>query len=265
LKVNLRFLGVAGFEVAWTQRKLLIDPFLSGNPQAPCSPDEIEKPDLILVSHAARDHYGDAAAIARRTGAPVLCDSASRALMIDQGVPPGQVKATTWGITTEIAGMKVKALECHHWSVAQLSGDRPVFGNAIAFLVYVDQHIRLYHYGDTCIFDMRLIGRLSKPTVGLIGCTTPRDLPFASQGPGRSVTGEMDAAEAALAVEMLGLQVAIACHYITPDEDVAEFTQAVNRSGRIAIAPRVGEVITIESDEDGRLRSTAQPAAGIGS
>ena len=57
---------------------------------------------MILVSHAAFDHYGDSARIAKRTGAPVVCDAAVRAMLIDQGVSPDQVSATTWGIVVEV-------------------------------------------------------------------------------------------------------------------------------------------------------------------
>jgi len=73
MSTTLSFLGVAGYDIAGPDHRILIDPCLTANPAAPVGPDDLETPDVILVSHAAFDHLGDTAAIARRTGAPVVC------------------------------------------------------------------------------------------------------------------------------------------------------------------------------------------------
>ena len=105
-------------------------------------------------------------------------------MLIDEGVSPDQVAATTWGIVVEVAGLVVRPVECHHWSSGTLSDGRQVVGNPIAFIVETEPGVRIYHYGDTCIFDMRLIGELYRPTVGLLGCTLPRELSHLIPGPG---------------------------------------------------------------------------------
>ena len=68
MATRLTYFGAAGYEVVGPTHRVLMDPFLSENPKAPVSPDELEPPDVILVSHAAFDHYGDTARIAKRTG-----------------------------------------------------------------------------------------------------------------------------------------------------------------------------------------------------
>jgi L-ascorbate metabolism protein UlaG (beta-lactamase superfamily) len=73
VSTRLTFWGAAGYEVVSPTHRFLIDPFLTGNPAAPVAPEAIERPDAILVSHAAPHHVGDTAAIARRPGAPALC------------------------------------------------------------------------------------------------------------------------------------------------------------------------------------------------
>jgi L-ascorbate metabolism protein UlaG (beta-lactamase superfamily) len=250
MSTRLTFLGAAGYEIVGPTHRILIDPFLSNNPSAPCSPDDLEAPDVILVSHAALDHYGDTPSIAKRTGAPVICDSASRALLIDQGVSPDQVSATTWGIVVEIAGLLVRPVECHHWSLGALSDGRQVVGNPIAFIVETEPGVRIYHYGDTCIFDMRLIGELYAPTVGLLGCTVPRELAHFTPGPATFMTGEMDADEAARTAEMLGVELAVACHYLEPDDEVDRFVELVPKydttGTRRVVAPRVGDTLVVE-------------------
>src|SRR5207253_2899143 len=116
MSTRLTYLGAAGYDIVGPSHRILIDPFLTDNPLAPCSPDDLEAPDVLLVSHAAFDHYGDSAQIAKRTGAPVVCDAAVRAMLIDEGVSPDQVSATTWGIVVEAAGLTIRPVECHHWS-----------------------------------------------------------------------------------------------------------------------------------------------------
>lgn len=250
MSTRLTYHGAASFEIVSPTHRILIDPFLSDNPLAPCSPDDLGTPDVILVSHAAFDHYGDAPAVARRTGAPVICDAAVRAKLIDDGVSPDQVTSTTWGIVVEVAGLAVRPVECHHWSMATLADGRQVVGNPMAFIVETEPGVRIYHYGDTCVFDMRLIGELYRPTVGLLGCTLPRELLHLVPGPGTYLTGEMDPDEAARAAEMLGLELAVACHYLASNEDVDRFVELVPKydtsGGRRVVAPLVGETLVVE-------------------
>lgn len=258
MSTAIRFLGVAGYEIVWTGRRILIDPFLTGGPRPPVLPDALQPPDLILVSHAAFDHLGDTAAIARRTGCPVLCGGEVRAMLIDAGVDGDQIRATTWGIVTEIAGIVVRPVECHHWSQGRLADGQFVTGVPMGFIVDTEPGIRLYHYGDTAIFsDLRLIGELYRPTVGLLGCTQPLALLAQTPGPGVFLTGEMSPREAALAAAYLNLTVAVACHYFDHRQpDVTEFLAAVHAidttGRRQAIAPAVGETFVVTTDDDGR-------------
>jgi L-ascorbate metabolism protein UlaG (beta-lactamase superfamily) len=250
VSTKLTFLGAAGFDVVGPDRRILVDPFLTGNPIAPCSHEEIPSPDVILVSHAAHDHVGDAAAIAIRTGAPVVCGADVRVLLIDRGVPARQIRATVWGLVVEVAGVVVRPLECHHWSMATLSTGERVTGTPLAFLFETEPGVRIYHYGDTCLFDMRLLGELYRPTVGLLGCTDPFELEDPGEAPGRLLTGEMSPDEAARAAEMLGVELAVACHYLAATPDVAEFVRLVpehdTTRSRAVLAPAVGETIVID-------------------
>lgn len=70
--MKIRFLGHACFLLDDGACKVLVDPFLTGNPLAAVSADEVEA-DMIFVTHGHGDHVGDAVAIARRTGAQVCC------------------------------------------------------------------------------------------------------------------------------------------------------------------------------------------------
>lgn len=248
MSTAVRFLGVAGFEVVGPNHRVLIDPFLDDCPGAPCRAEDLDTPDVILVTHAASDHFGDAGKIAKRTGAPVVCGGDVRLMLLDQGVPSSQIMATIWGVVVRVAGLEVRPVECKHWSNGQLSTGERVWGTPLAFIFETEPGIRFYHYGDSTVFDMSLIGRLYQPTVGFLGCTQPVELP--DEGPGEVLTGEMSPDEAALVAEMLGLKVAVVCHYLSKTPQVAEFLAAVpshDTSGsRRALAPAVGETFVLD-------------------
>ena len=78
MSTRLTFFGAAGYEIVSAVAPILIDPFLTENPLAPVlARTTLETPDVILVSHAAlRPSTATRAAIAKRTGAPVVCDAA---------------------------------------------------------------------------------------------------------------------------------------------------------------------------------------------
>ena len=65
------FLGHACFQIDTGKEKLLFDPFLTGNGLAEEAASKVEC-DYIFLSHAHADHFGDAIAIAERTGAKVI-------------------------------------------------------------------------------------------------------------------------------------------------------------------------------------------------
>ena len=57
--VKLTFLSHSAWMVETDKTKILIDPFLEGNPMAKNKPEEISA-DYIIVTHAHGDHLGDA-------------------------------------------------------------------------------------------------------------------------------------------------------------------------------------------------------------
>jgi L-ascorbate metabolism protein UlaG (beta-lactamase superfamily) len=262
MSTSVRFLGVAGFEIVGPSHRVVVDPFLDDCPGAAYKSGDVERPDVILVTHAAFDHLGDAAKIARRTKAPVVCGGDVRLMLLDQGVPDAQIMATIWGVVVRVAGLEIRPVECKHWSNGQLSSGERVWGTPLAFIFETEPGVRFYHYGDSAVFDMSLIGRLYQPTVGFLGCTQPVELP--EEGPGEVLTGEMTPGEAALAAEMLGLKVAVVCHYISKTPHVQEFLDAVPQldttGQRRVIAPDVGEMFVIDPSELGGTDSLMKGA-----
>ena len=69
--MDIRFLGHACFELTDGDTRVLVDPFLTGNPKAAAEADELE-PTHIFLTHGHADHYGDIVDIGKRTGAQVV-------------------------------------------------------------------------------------------------------------------------------------------------------------------------------------------------
>ncbi len=152
MAVTLNFLGHSGFQMDIDGHKLLIDPWLSGNPAAVTAAADIDA-ELILLTHAHDDHVADAADIATRCGASIVCNFemgnwylARGQENVFQGNPGGSFR-NDW--------MSAKWTVAHHSSSF---GDGSYGGQPNGFVIR-GGGCAIYHAGDTSLFgDMRLIG-----------------------------------------------------------------------------------------------------------
>ena len=152
MSVTVTWYGHACFQFQVGGSRLLVDPFLTGNPQAPIGPDDVAA-DVILVSHGHGDHVGDAVAIAKRTGALVIANFEIQNWLAAQGVENthpmhiGGGRDFNWG--------RVKLTMAQHGSMLP---DGSYGGNPCGFLFYLEDK-KIYHACDTGLFyDMKLIG-----------------------------------------------------------------------------------------------------------
>jgi L-ascorbate metabolism protein UlaG (beta-lactamase superfamily) len=253
MAATLRFFGTAAYELVTADGvRVLIDPYLDSNPASPVAVADLARVDLVLVTHAAFDHMGDAAAILKRDRCPVICaKDVAHHLTTVQGVEPEQIRATIWGLPLEVAGVNVHPVESHHWSFSVTPSGELLSGPAMGFMVDAAPGVRVYHPGDSAItYDFRLFGELYQPTVGLMHVTLPE-----SSMPHMEVyrAGELTVHEAVLASQWLGLKHVIPSHYQSASHpDVQRFVEIV---GALADAgswsPRVsvmqpGDVIELQ-------------------
>jgi L-ascorbate metabolism protein UlaG (beta-lactamase superfamily) len=159
-----RFLGHSCFEIQEGPHRILIDPFLTGNPKAAVSAEDVN-PTAILVTHAHNDHLGDAIAIARRTGARIVSSYEIATWCEQQGVPThgmalGGSHTFDWGW--------VKLTLAFHGSTYIDETGFHTLGNPAGILLRLGGKL-LYHAGDTALFgDMALIGRLNPIDLALL-------------------------------------------------------------------------------------------------
>ena len=144
--MKLQFLGHACFLLDDGVHKVLTDPFLTGAGR----PEWAEKvdPDVIFVTHGHGDHVGDAAAIARRTGAPVCCTAdLADAVFVPAGVA---CVAGNLGGTVRLSFGCAKFFQALH-------GGGAAGCPACGFLFEMGGR-KIYHAGDTALMtDMTLL------------------------------------------------------------------------------------------------------------
>lgn len=146
---------------------VLIDPWLD-NPKAPAGSTDIEKVDLILVTHGHADHVGNAIALAKRTQATVIGIFELSLYLQSQGVTTAM--GMNKGGTVDVNGLKVTMTDAKHSCDIDVDGRIAApGGEAAGFVVRFENGFTVYHAGDTALFgDMRLIGKLYEPDVALL-------------------------------------------------------------------------------------------------
>ncbi|HET6341975.1 MAG TPA: metal-dependent hydrolase [Gemmatimonadota bacterium] len=152
---RLTWHGHACFEYETTQGKILIDPFLSGNPKADVGPDQIQGIHAIVVSHGHGDHWGDTVPIAKRTGALVVAAYELAALAEKEGC---KAHGLACGGGHRFDFGHVKLVPAAHGS--RTDADPAYSTNPCGIAITAEDKI-LYHAGDTALTaDIKLLGQL---------------------------------------------------------------------------------------------------------
>ena len=152
---KLTWHGHSCFEYATQEGKILIDPFLSGNPKADVGPDDIEGVDAIVVSHGHGDHWGDTVSISRRTGATVVAAYELAQLASDRGCASHGLAC---GGGRKFDFGHVKLVPAAHGSMTEAD---PKYSTNPCGIVITAEGKTLYHAGDTALTaDIKLLGEL---------------------------------------------------------------------------------------------------------
>lgn len=152
MSTQVRWLSHSCIEIVTGGFNILIDPFLSGNPAALVSADELD-PDYILVSHGHGDHVGDTIEIAKRTGATVITNYEISEWLSAKGV---KAHGMQHGGGHNFPFGRVKLTLAFHGSALP---DGSNGGNPAGFLITTSDGKKIYDAADTGLFgDMALIG-----------------------------------------------------------------------------------------------------------
>jgi L-ascorbate metabolism protein UlaG (beta-lactamase superfamily) len=215
--LKLTFLGHACFLAESEGTRVIVDPFLTGNPKAPFPVDRVPKLDAILLSHGHGDHLGDAIPLSRRDGATIV----SAYELVNHCVSQGAT-----GHAMQVGGAHrfpfgtVKLVPAIHGGAIEGAKGWP--NTTPCGIVLTLGGVRVYHAGDTALtMDMQL----------LQGAVDVMLVPI-----GDNYTMGID--DAVRAVDFVRPRVAIPMHYNTWElisADPEEFRRRVGSRAEVVI------------------------------
>jgi L-ascorbate metabolism protein UlaG (beta-lactamase superfamily) len=226
--MKFTYYGHSCFLVETSGKKILFDPFITYNDLASHIDSGSIQADFILVSHGHSDHIADCVALAKRTGAKVVCNWEVHEWLNKRGIK--NTHPMNIGGKWNLGEFTVKCTSAQH------SGGLPdgsYGGNPMGFIV-MGKEGNFYYSGDTSLTkDMELIPKWAK-------------LNFAVLPIGDNFT--MDAADAAECAVMTGCKTVIGVHfdtfgYIKIDHEIAKKTFA--EKGIELLLVKIGDTITI--------------------
>lgn len=177
--IEVRWLGVAGFEISCDGVVLLIDPYVTRaplwqllfsrlEPDAPLIRSTPPRADGIIVGHSHFDHVMDVPTIAHATGAQIWGSKSTANLMRACGIDAERVHECTGGERFEVGPFSVRMVPSLHSKFAlgrvPMPGDIPCSceiplrshhyrcGQVFGIAITVDD-VTLYHCGSADLID----------------------------------------------------------------------------------------------------------------
>lgn len=222
--LKLTYLSHSSFLLDDGSSKVVIDPFLTGNPTATMKADNIDA-GFVVLTHAHGDHLGDGLDIAKRNDSMVVAVNELANYAASQGVRAHNMHI---GGGWNFPFGRLKFTIAHHGSS---NNDGQYMGEPAGVVITMGGKT-VYHCGDTGLFlDMQLIGELDRIDIMLVPI-------------GDNFT--MGINDAVKAVEFVNPGVAIPMHYNTfpvIEADPDEFAGKVSAIGKIAKVMDIGESI----------------------
>src|SRR5579864_7187412 len=109
-------------------KRILFDPWVTGNPASPGSAKKIGDLDLILLTHGHSDHTGDAVAIGRASGAQTAAPFELAEWLRTKGLQ--KVTGMNPGGTLRVLGLSITMVHAEHSSSVEDGGQIVYLGVA---------------------------------------------------------------------------------------------------------------------------------------
>ena len=149
--MKITFYGHASLGIEVGGKHIIVDPFITGNPQASAIDINTLKADYILLTHAHGDHVLDVEAIASRTNAVIVSNAEITSYYAKLGL---NAHPMNHGGSWQFDFGKVKYVNAIHSSSFP---DGTYGGNPGGFVIE-GEHKNIYIAGDTALtMDMKLI------------------------------------------------------------------------------------------------------------
>ncbi|MGR3320210.1 MAG: metal-dependent hydrolase [Candidatus Anammoxibacter sp.] len=143
--MKVKFIGHSAIKLEGS-KVVYIDPFLTGNPLATVSVDQIDKADYVIVTHDHDDHKGDAFEICKKTDATLI---SVHEIAVEAEKIGVKVEGMNIGGTLRLDNIIINMVNAQHSSAS---------GHQSGVVIEMDNNV-IYHSGDTGLFgDMKIIG-----------------------------------------------------------------------------------------------------------
>lgn len=160
--MKITFYGHASLGIEVGGKHIIVDPFITGNPQAAAIDINTLKADYILLTHAHGDHVLDVEAIANRTNAVIVSNAEITSYYAKQGL---NAHPMNHGGSWKFDFGKVKYVNAIHSSSFP---DGSYGGNPGGFVIE-GEHKNIYIAGDTALtMDMKLIPLRTKLDLAIL-------------------------------------------------------------------------------------------------
>jgi L-ascorbate metabolism protein UlaG (beta-lactamase superfamily) len=157
---------------------LLLNPFITGNPDSSITLEDVARADYVLVTNGHGDEVGDAIEVALQTGATILTGGWELgSWFIEQGVPAEQVIRSNPGNWHDLDGVTVRVVNSVHGSgLPAPTAQNPYGGPAAGFFITLGNGFTVYFAGSTAAtMDMQLWGSAFKPDLAILPLNNDRD------------------------------------------------------------------------------------------
>ncbi|UNL83739.1 metal-dependent hydrolase [Priestia koreensis] len=154
--MQITYHGHSTIEISTNGKSFIIDPFISGNPQAKTKAEDIQT-DAVLLTHAHLDHILDAAPIAKANNAPVVANPELAAYMRFQGAEALEMNI---GGKLDLGFATAKMIHAFHSSgIVDEENQTILYGGMPSGFIIEAEGLTILHAGDTGLFgDMKMIG-----------------------------------------------------------------------------------------------------------
>jgi len=166
--IKVTWLGHAAFLIETPAgKKVIIDPWVTGNPVTPADKKSFDRIDVMLCTHGHGDHIGDAAELAKKHNPTVVGIYELCGWLQKQGAK--QIAPMNKGGSQQVGDIKVSMVNAFHSGGIEDGGSVVYGGEPCGYVIEFENGIKIYHAGDTCLFgDMAIIHDLYQPDLAML-------------------------------------------------------------------------------------------------